>query len=342
MKVHIAYPFREEAFGGANQFLKGLRDHLAARRSYSDQIGAADVVLVNANPDSFTMKRLWAAVAGRSPQGSLVLRLDGVVSSYRPADWGFDRFVVGILAPNCQGLVFQSEWGKEQLHRFGLAPHAHEAVITNAPDPTIFFPATEEDRQGGKIRLIASSWSPNPRKGFGSLKYLDAHLDWSRYAMYFVGNTPEVFENIRCHPAMDSKRLASLLRKQDIFFFAAEGDTCSNSLIEAMHCGLVPVALNSGGSAELIGDRGVLFDDDSEAIRAIEKASQSLAVFRAQNRPVSINDVAERYLCFLEIVHSSATEHRKRRWVTDLTLLVANAIRIARRSFDAAWQRRSP
>ena len=52
----------------------------------------------------------------------------------------------------------------------------------------------------------------------------------------------------------------------------SQDDPCSNSLIEALHCGLPAIVLNSGGHPEIIGNAGVKFKNRKEIIEAIEAA----------------------------------------------------------------------
>ncbi len=300
MKVHIAYRFREGAYGGANQFLKGLRDHFTATGRYAEKIDHADVVLINANPDSINMKMLGEVFIQPNRKYAVVLRLDGVLSRYRPLDMGFDNFVTRVLAPRVDGLIFQSEWGKLRLREWGLIPNKHEVTIINAPDPGIFF--VSNNKPADKTRIIASSWSPNPRKGFDILDYLDRNLDWERFSMSFVGNSPIRFKNITHYPVMTSHELANILREHDIFFTATADDTCSNSLIEAMHCGLPTVALDSGGSPEIVKRGGLLFRDAAEGIKAILEVANKLDVFRAGIEVPTISEASSRYLEFMEKV----------------------------------------
>jgi len=87
-----------------------------------------------------------------------------------------------------------------------------------------------------KVKLIASSWSNNWRKGFDIYRFLDENLDFSKYEMTFVGNSPVKFKNIKQIPPVESRDLAELLRTHHIYITASQNDPCSNSLIEALSC----------------------------------------------------------------------------------------------------------
>ena len=47
MKVYIEYQFRNGPYGGANQFLKTLRDYFVRSGIYTERIEEADYVLIN-------------------------------------------------------------------------------------------------------------------------------------------------------------------------------------------------------------------------------------------------------------------------------------------------------
>ena len=46
MKIHILHEFIEGAWGGGNQFLKGLRDYFIDKDVYTPHPQLADVILV--------------------------------------------------------------------------------------------------------------------------------------------------------------------------------------------------------------------------------------------------------------------------------------------------------
>ena len=71
-------------------------------------------------------------------------------------------------------------------------------MIRNAVDPAIFHPArAREPLAGRRLRVIATSWSDNPRKGADVLEWLDANLDFDSFELTFAGNTQASFEQ---HP----------------------------------------------------------------------------------------------------------------------------------------------
>ena len=52
MKINIQYEFRDGPFGGANQFLKALRDEFIKQNVYEEDLFKADICLINSYPSN--------------------------------------------------------------------------------------------------------------------------------------------------------------------------------------------------------------------------------------------------------------------------------------------------
>ena len=50
-------------------------------------------------------------------------------------------------------------------------------------------------------------------KGFNYLSYIDKNLDFSKFEMSFIGNTPIKFKNIKIFRPMSPKNLQKKLKK---------------------------------------------------------------------------------------------------------------------------------
>jgi glycosyltransferase involved in cell wall biosynthesis len=168
-------------------------------------------------------------------------------------------------------------------------------VIHNAVDPSIFHPPPERQRTP-RVRVIATSWSDNPRKGFDILTWLDANLDFDEYELTFAGQTQVSFDHVRVVEPLPSRELGDLLRSQDVFLAASRDDPCSNALLEGLACGLPAAYLRSGGHPELVGEGGIGFDGAEEVPVALARLRDELDERRAAIRVPSLHEVADRYL----------------------------------------------
>jgi len=322
MKIHILYDFVDGPYGGGNQFLKALRAEFHKIGVYADQPKDADTFLFNGYPfPQFNLVDRLHNVYRKYPEKTYLFRLDGPTSLIRGRDKYFDLLLKGICDTYMDGIVFQSEWCRTKNKELTGITARNETVIHNAPDRTTFNPTGRvpfsNDR---KVRIIATSWSSNIRKGFAVYRYLDDHLNWSLYEMTFVGNSPFEFKNIRWVKPQPSTALAELLRQHDIFLTASQNDPCSNSLLEALNCGLPVLALNDGGHPELIGNGGLLFGRMEEVP---EKLATLVGSYEAFQRSLPVSDisiVAQRYLDFGRAVKKIGTRGKGLNWRDSLPL----------------------
>ena len=312
-KIHIAYNFVDGPWGGGNQFLKALRSRFRDLGVYEEKLCDASVLIINSfdlNAPKLT-REIIKRKTDKSSVPHVIHRLDGpfglVRGRFELADWAV-KFLNSTVA---DATVFQTKWVRENLK---LKPvfQSREAVIGNAPDESIFYRAEEIPNGNSRVRLIYSSWSNSHNKGFETLQWLDQNLDWSRFEMSFFGNCPVVFHNIKTYGPKGSESLAKELRESDIFISPARNEPSSNAIIEALHCGLPVIAANHGGSPEIVGQGGELFDHDADLPEIIERVAANLGVYRQRIRVQGIDSIAEQYLTLVADVQKRKA--RKANW----------------------------
>jgi glycosyltransferase involved in cell wall biosynthesis len=242
-------------------------------------------------------------VKKKYPNKIMIHRVDGPVSYVRGKGKVLDGIIFKFNDLVADGTIFQSNWSREKNYEIGMKKLKYETVTMNAPDPTIFNPKGKKPFNETKIKLIATSWSPNIRKGFDMYKFLDEHLDFSKYEMTFVGNSPIVFKNIKLTKPVPSQQVAKILKAHDIFVIASRNDPCSNSLIEALHCGLPVVARNDGGHPEIIGEAGEFFEDEGDVIGAIEKIIQDYRHYQTRTSLPTPDVIGQRYYEFAKNIY---------------------------------------
>lgn len=323
MMIHILYAFKESPWGGGNQFLNALRGELRQQHAYTDTIQEADAMLVNVNPSMFfRLAGILPLIRYRYPQIPIIMRVDGPIALVRGVDRGQDRFIASLINSYADSVVFQSQWSKTENERIGIKP-PHSKVIYNAVDPVIFYPSNKRNKKNNKrkIRLISTSWSSNERKGFQMYKWIDEHLDFTRYTFTFIGNSPVSFKNIKVIKPLSSIDLAEQLRAHDVYVTASMNDPCSNALIEAIACGLPAVARNSGGHPEIVGNGGELFTSDDELEPTIEKVSDDIDEYKSYIRCTSIKEVAKQYIEVIQFARSHIRDNPKPSFANMLAML---------------------
>ncbi len=290
----LFHEFAPPPTGGGHQFLRALVRELQARGISVElnklSAGTRACLCNSFNFDFARLRRL------AREETRIVHRVDGPISVYRGFDDGTDRQIAAVNKAFATATIFQSRYSLEKHQELGLELRS-PLVIPNAVDPAIFHPPERrEPLAGRKVKLIAASWSDNPRKGAETLEWLDRHLDRERYELTFVGRAPGGFERIRAVGPVDSEGVAELFRAHDLYVAPSRDDPCSNALLEALACGLPAAFLESGGHPELVGEAGLPFSAGEELPRVLDQLVEEIDERRGAISTPSIAGVADRYL----------------------------------------------
>lgn len=315
IKIHVFYEPLDGPWGGGNQFLKAIRQNFIDNGNHASLEGA-DAVLVNSHhfESSKNLERLLSHLQ-ENPKIAVIHRVDGPVTLIRGIDEGTDQLIFDFNQRFADATIFQSNWCLKNCQKLGLRVDKPYKVISNAPDPRWFYPKQKAGR-GEKIKLVATSWSSSLSKGFSIYQWMDENLNWSQYEMTFVGNTPVSFKNISHVPPLPSHELGNILRDHDIYITASRNDPCSNSLIEAMHCGLPVLALKDGGHPEIIGSAGCCFEHAEDIPALLKILATNYDDFLTKISVQDINQIAQSYTQFVEEI-SQVTASRKTRMLRD-------------------------
>jgi glycosyltransferase involved in cell wall biosynthesis len=292
--LSLFHEFEPAPAGGGHQFLRALVGELAGRGLdvETNRIsGGTGACLFNSFNFDFARLRRFARAECR-----MVHRVDGPIGVYRGFDDGTDARIAAINERLADATILQS--------RYSLAKHAelgielrNPVVVSNTVDAAIFHPPDAwEPAAGRPLRVAASSWSLNPRKGADVLAWLDDNLDPSLATITFVGQLPQPYRRIRHVGPLGSHGVAQLLREHDVYLAASRDDPCSNALLEALACGLPAAYLASGGHPELVGDAGVPFDSAEDVPDALLHLASDLDGYRSRISIPSLSSVADRYL----------------------------------------------
>lgn len=298
--LSVFHEFEPPPTGGGHQFLRAFWKQAESKglRVENNTISRATCACLF-NSFNFRESRL-----ARLKRNSVlyVHRVDGPIDVYRGREDGMDKNIHAVNLRFAEKTIFQSQYSLQKHLELGME-FKNPVVIMNAADPEIFHPHGRiEFSQNRKTRLIASSWSDNVNKGAAVYQWLDEHLDWERFEMTFVGRSPVTFKNIRMMEPVASDRMAELFRGHDIYLTASRNDPCSNSLIEALTCGMPAVYLKSGGHPEIVGGAGAGFDSAEELPGVLEQVTSAYEAFQSRISNPSIQEVSEAYLKVLELI----------------------------------------
>lgn len=145
------------------------------------------------------------------------------------------------------------------LRRLPFVDAARASVIYSAKNPLVDEPAKTD----GPLRLVSSS-QVNPNKGHAELAHCLARLMDEGFDFFWeVAGTGEALDALRalCLELGLGDRtrfhgfvhdVPALLRSGDVFVLSSYTEGLPNSLLEAMACGLAPVARDVGGVRECL------------------------------------------------------------------------------------------
>ena len=308
MRVNILFSIVDAPKGGGNQFLRGLKAAFMAKGVYSE-IQEADVILFNSHhciDEVIKMRMLY-------PDKLFVHRVDGPIRLYNAMEDRRDSITNVTNQYIADATIYQSEWSKKANLKMGLLSNCFETTIMNAVDSSIFNNIGHKALgPNAKIKVIASSWSYNMNKGFEVYKYLDDTLDFSRYEMIFVGNSPVQFHNIKMIGPKVSKELAETLKQQDIYITASKKDPCSNSLIEALACGLPAICYADGGHPEILRGAGYLFEHQEEIPQLLDRVVENYSFLQNKIQVHSMFEIAQEYIDFFDKTLQASCNKRKK------------------------------
>lgn len=296
-ELSIFHDFTPAPAGGANQTLRAIVGELA-RRGIGIEYGAisASTRAVLFNSFNFDFARFEVFADRRARDCRMVHRVGAVTTLYRGYDDGTDARVAELNRRYADATIAISHATIEMYRSLGIELR-HPTVVYNGVDSSIFHPRErapfDQDRT---MRLIAVSWSDNPRKGGPIYRWLESALDWDRYEFTYVGNTQEEFERTRVIPPLPSRELAAVLREHDVFVTATEHDAYSNALIEALSCGLPAIYLDSGGSREAVKEAGFGFVDREEIPGLLQRLGAEYDTRRSMIDLPTLADIGDAYL----------------------------------------------
>jgi len=297
-EVAVFHRFHAPPYGGGNQFLLALVARLRRRgidiREASRVTRRTRACLFNSiNFDPGWLKSLDGSACHK------VHRIDGPIGTYRGTDNEVDRRIWKMNQDFADVTILQSRYSLE-AHAALELDFRSPVVIPNAVDPALFHTLGRTPWDPArKTRLVSTSWSDNPAKGASTYKWIEDHLDWTRFEYTFIGRSPVKFDRIRTLEPLPSRPLAEELRAHDVYVTASRNDACSNALLEALACGLPALAVRSGGNPELVKDGGALFDGTDDVLDKLGEIVTDYGRKQSLIQLASLDDVADRYLSVL-------------------------------------------
>jgi len=232
---------------------------------------------------------------------------------------------IGQALETATTVIYQSHWAKAELDALLYRRDQRFAVIHNGVDLSHFHPP---DQPPTGLPVIGSIGILRYRYRLQTLFELSRRLGCP-HRLLVVGSTdaecadvlrealsdPTLKERLTYLPYVPHEQLPKIYQQMSLLVHPVCGDVCPNVVIEALACGVPIVAPLYGGTAELIGGAGQIFDcqpwmydqafveamtDATErALQQVEKLSL-LARQRAENH-FNLQSMADAYLKALDL-----------------------------------------
>ena len=290
-------------YGGGNQFAKALKNHFVSRGMYGDSLEKSNVVIINGFPfrdfSIFSKIFIWKLNA---PDRIVLSRIDGPVSKIRHSKDSdkFDKAIFEFCNIASDGAIIQSNWSlQETIKHYAFKNNCPIEIISNSCNPAYFFKKKITSKTKKKLSLIATSWSTNPHKGFSTYKWLDSKINFNKIDFKIISDISFKYNNIRVFKTVNQKKLGDILRESDIYISCSRVESCSNSVLEALHCGLPAITPNSSSHPEFNPFKELLYKNKYHLLEIINALPKKISKYNKMNFNLeTIEQISNKYISF--------------------------------------------
>ncbi len=236
-----------------------------------------------------------------------------------------------IGADNAIGIIYQSEYCQKMYQKILHVKNKKDQIIYNGTDLDIFTSNGENRRNEFGIHvedlvfLTYANWRAHKRLKDTIAVYKifrESNKEHNCKLIIIGAHNEDISDNdIISLGKLPHSMLPVLCRTANIFLFLSWLESCPNSVIEAMACGLPVVCTNQGGTGELVkfANGGIVAKADKEfeyhpvklyappspkyepIIQAMKTISNNLKYHSNQidKKKISIDYIAKRYIDFI-------------------------------------------
>jgi glycosyltransferase involved in cell wall biosynthesis len=95
------------------------------------------------------------------------------------------------------------------------------------------------------------------------------------------------------------EKLSGILRQHDIYITASQHEACSNSVLEALSCGLPVLYLDSGSHTEIVKEAGCGFSSHEEIPELLNGLVDDYESYQAKISIPNLSEAARQYLTIM-------------------------------------------
>jgi glycosyltransferase involved in cell wall biosynthesis len=206
------------------------------------------------------------------------LRLDGIAFDLQET-CGSNEAINGPIfdgIERAKGVIYQSMFNKRLIETSRGATKEPYTVIPNGVDLHEFTPAGENFRSRlnipDNVVVLVTSAAWRAHKRLQDVIDIFVSLDKDspgKFHLLILGQPPESIlshPRLHCPGFIPPQQLPKWYRSADLFIFLSWLDSCPNSVIEALCCGVPVICTNQGGTREIVerADGGIVVEADEE------------------------------------------------------------------------------
>jgi len=269
IRIHFTYRHIDKAWGGANNFIRSLRDELAQddRFKFTDTIEApSDIMFMNqlgqgpgGDGKRYRLKqvRRWKAEGRRIIVRAVNLNRHAFRLGLRnlTIGWLQDRQTIGLLNL-ADFVIFQSEYQRDFFLHAGYSG-AYSSVIHNGAAQQFWKESPSAQPLNTELRLVSSTASDRNSKRHDLIAKISL---CDGVSVTHLGAWPKGLSSarVRLLGMQPREEMVKVLTEAHYFLHPALNDPCPNAVFEAVCAGL-PVIYNGGpgSSTEIIGPCGL-------------------------------------------------------------------------------------
>lgn len=251
-----------------------------------------------------------------------ILRLDGVYYQSHQVSMNSE---IKQNIKKADAIIYQSEFSKSMVKNMVLNTSVSDCVIHNGTDLNKIKLTNTVKKHAKTQFVMCADWRNTKRpmsavmgfcKWIKDNKIKDTKLviigDFSKYKNKILG---EYKNSIVLLGDVKNSSIFPILKSSDFMLHLCFIDSCPNSVVEGVSCGLPVLCTNLGGTREIVGDYGHVINCDSFNFSPIEKVLDNISPEIVSNgintlynknydniniKNLDINEVVDKYIKFME------------------------------------------
>ncbi len=242
----------------------------------------------------------------------------------RPWSWRYNlsNLLIGLYLREAKWVVFQSEYARTVLSKkYGLPKHF--SVIFNGVDLAQYHPMKQEKN---RVPVIGSVGKLRHERVQDLIQVSESFRD--EHKLFVAGPLNEterqmLLQHVKRRGieivltgSVPSKEMVKVYNQLDILIHLAAADICPNVVVESLACGTPVICPSYGGTAELIGEGGIVIPGGpdrypeefySQVASSIHQIFNDLDAYHNKARAraeesLDINKTAKKYAAALDQV----------------------------------------